>query len=171
MSLNAKERGWGDPRRRDFRAKNIVPVRAAGITLYVHNGIRYLVEIALLQVSQMGYRFDQEADDWGFIVRPVRGKERQYARTKSIDLLSNHSWGTAIDLNAKKNPMLTGRRLVTDIPPRVRKVFKDLGFSWGGDYKGDRLDPMHFEYLGTLRDAMIRTAQVKKYLTSIGKGK
>ncbi|MDC1160152.1 M15 family metallopeptidase [Luminiphilus sp.] len=59
--------------------------------------------------------------------------------------VSNHSWGTAIDINPLQNPYSS--TFQTDIPDCVVASFKRYGFRWGGDYRG-RPDTMHFEFLG-----------------------
>lgn len=60
--------------------------------------------------------------------------------------LSNHSWGTAIDLNAGENPL--GRTpLGIGARGSVRElvaIANGLGFFWGGHF-GSRPDGMHFE--------------------------
>ena len=58
--------------------------------------------------------------------------------------LSNHSFGTAVDINPKQNPH--SKPFTTDLPPSMVAIFKKLGFFWGGEYK--KPDPMHFEFLG-----------------------
>jgi hypothetical protein len=63
--------------------------------------------------------------------------------------LSNHAWGTALDLNAPYNQLGThGARVgkygsVRELVP----TFNEYGFFWGGhfDELGWRSDPMHFE--------------------------
>jgi peptidoglycan hydrolase-like protein with peptidoglycan-binding domain len=50
---------------------------------------------------------------------------------------SVHSWGVAFDINANPRP---GK-----VHPDLVKHFKEWGFSWGGDFKGN-FDPMHFQY-------------------------
>lgn len=78
-------------------------------------------------------------DDWGFAERPVRG---------ALTGLSNHSSGTAIDLNATKWPL--GSEPSVNLNPAqiavVRAICAATGgcVRWGGDYTG-RKDPMHFE--------------------------
>ena len=54
--------------------------------------------------------------------------------------LSMHSWGIAIDINPATNAYGTQG----DIPAEFVQAFKDVGFSWGGDWKTP--DPMHFQY-------------------------
>lgn len=50
---------------------------------------------------------------------------------------SVHSWGIAFDINANPRP---GK-----VNPELVKHFKEWGFTWGGDFKGN-VDPMHFQY-------------------------
>jgi len=60
--------------------------------------------------------------------------------------LSNHAWGTAIDLNVPQNrlgrpPARIGEEgCLLELVP----IANDLGFYWGGHFSG-RLDGMHFE--------------------------
>ncbi|WP_182525174.1 M15 family metallopeptidase [Nocardioides dongkuii] len=53
--------------------------------------------------------------------------------------LSNHSFGTALDMNVPGN----GRGTVGEMDRTVVAVFKKWGFAWGGDW--NYTDPMHFE--------------------------
>lgn len=58
--------------------------------------------------------------------------------------LSNHSWGTAIDLNASNHYRYVSPDETED-PNRIlwEKAFKPAGFSWGNSYS----DAMHYELL------------------------
>jgi hypothetical protein len=76
-----------------------------------------------------------QLDDWGYHFRMVRG---------STDKLSNHSSGTAIDLNATKHPLGKVGTFPAEKVPMIRALAKKYGLKWGGDYKG-RADEMHFE--------------------------
>ncbi len=53
--------------------------------------------------------------------------------------LSNHSFGTALDLNTPGNQ----RGTVGEMDRGVVAIFKRWGFAWGGDWQ--YTDPMHFE--------------------------
>lgn len=74
-------------------------------------------------------------DDWGFNFRMVRG---------STDKLSNHSSGTAVDLNATKHPLGKVGTFPSEKVPMIRALAKKYGMMWGGDFR-HRPDPMHFE--------------------------
>ena len=78
---------------------------------------------------------DGALDDWGYAFRMIRG---------STDKLSNHSSGTAIDLNATKHPLGKVGTFPSEKVPMIRALAKKYGLKWGGDYKG-RIDEMHFE--------------------------
>ena len=74
-------------------------------------------------------------DDWGYCYRDVRG---------NVGKLSNHSSGTAIDLNATKHPLGKIGTFPNEKVPMIRALAKKYGLIWGGDYKS-RKDEMHFE--------------------------
>lgn len=56
--------------------------------------------------------------------------------------LSTHAWGIAIDLN----PETSGQGTAGNMNPDVISIFKEAGFSWGGDWQGKVRDPMHFQF-------------------------
>ena len=76
-----------------------------------------------------------QLDDWGYCFRMIRG---------TTDKLSNHSSGTAVDLNATKHPLGKVGTFPAEKVPMIRALAKKYGLKWGGDYKG-RIDEMHFE--------------------------
>ena len=74
-------------------------------------------------------------DDWGYAFRMVRG---------STDTLSNHSSGTAIDLNATKHPLGKENTFSKEDAAKCVALAAKYGCKWGGTYKA-RKDDMHFE--------------------------
>lgn len=64
--------------------------------------------------------------------------------------LSNHSFGTATDINPVQNPMR--KPFTTDMPPTLVAIFKKYGFRSGAEYTGTP-DPMHFEFMGDPEEA------------------
>lgn len=92
-------------------------------------------------------------DDWGYAYRPIRGQTSN---------LSNHSSGTAVDINATRWPLGT-----THMPAKmVRKIRRRLRLyggciRWGGDYSG-RKDQMHLEINKPLRDCEKRARRLMK---------
>lgn len=80
--------------------------------------------------------------DGCFNVRYIRGYE-------SKKLLSNHSWGIALDFNAYDNPIGFSREqcIAKGLKPFSKKftdIFKENGFDNG--FAWTRKDGMHFEY-------------------------
>ena len=74
-------------------------------------------------------------DDWGYCFRMIRG---------STENLSNHSSGTAIDLNATKHALGKVGTFPAEKVPMIRALAKKYSLTWGGDYR-NRKDEMHFE--------------------------
>lgn len=163
MTLTALDRGFGDPRKSDFRAKNIVRIQSAGISLNVHKELADIFKLFCALCPAKGFPLEKIADDWGYNFRPIRGYEDEYRSTGSLRYLSNHSWGSAIDLNATQNPMTSDGVVHGNVPKEVIGVAFGLGISWGGYYSGKRKDPMHWEWLGTVQEAREKTAQLRAF--------
>ena len=92
-------------------------------------------------------------DDWGYCYREIRG---------SSTVLSNHSSGTAIDLNSKIHPLGKAGTFPLGKVPMIRALAKKYGLRWGGDYSG-RKDEMHFEIA-------LSEAKVAALIGSLNKG-
>jgi hypothetical protein len=90
-------------------------------------------------------------DDWGYCYRMVRG---------TTDKLSNHSSGTALDLNASKHPLGKAGTFPLEKVPMIQALAKKYGLTWGGDYRG-RKDEMHFEI-------HLNAEQASKLITKLG---
>lgn len=56
--------------------------------------------------------------------------------------LSTHAWGIALDLNPESN----AQGSAGNMDAAVVAIFKQAGFSWGGDWQGSVRDPMHFQF-------------------------
>lgn len=74
-------------------------------------------------------------DDWGYCFRKVRG---------SNETISNHSSGTAIDLNSTKHPLGKVNTFRGSKVPMLDALVRKYGLRAGKDYTG-RKDEMHFE--------------------------
>ncbi len=76
-----------------------------------------------------------QLDDWGYAFRMTRGSDK---------VLSNHSSGSAIDLNAIKHPLGKSNTFNKDQCNIINLLIIKYGLAWGGNYKR-REDSMHFE--------------------------
>jgi hypothetical protein len=92
-----------------------------------------------------------DLDDWGYCYRMVRG---------TTDKLSNHSSGTAIDLNAAHHALGKIGTFPAEKVPMIQALAKKYGLTWGGDYRG-RKDEMHFEL-------HLNAEQASKMITKLG---
>ncbi len=74
-------------------------------------------------------------DDWGWCYRKVRGSQT---------VVSNHSSGTAIDLNATQHPLGAVDTFTAEQVQVINRLCRKYGLRWGGNYR-NRKDEMHFE--------------------------
>jgi D-alanyl-D-alanine carboxypeptidase len=155
-ATNAAVRGWGNPGTPGgdagvrFERAHIVRVSAGGISVRVHRDVAPLFVDLINRLVAMGVDFSAVKDDWGFAHRWIRGRD---------GVLSNHSWGLALDLNSTVNPMGVAKTTFPVNPVRVLLGGRFAGLiRWGMDYAG-RKDAMHFEFIGTRDEAL---ALIKK---------
>lgn len=121
----------GDPLSPGWQEKNlqwIEPVKGQRWQVYKQAAPAF--EGLLTDLAKLGYT---PTSSGGFNYRNIRGGDR----------LSQHAFGTAIDINALANQL---GQSTTDIPQAAQLAAK-YGLEWGGNWKG-RPDPMHFEYAG-----------------------
>ena len=76
-----------------------------------------------------------QLDDWGYAFRMTRGSDK---------VLSNHSSGTAVDLNALKHPLGKSNTFNKEQCNIITLLITKYGLAWGGHYK-KRKDETHFE--------------------------
>lgn len=100
--------------------RRVVEMLDGAMSQLVEEGLSHLVDPA-------GY-----AGCWNpRFIRPVTG---------TTSGVSRHSWGAAVDINTRTNPV--GSAGTQD--PRLVEIMLEWGFAWGGDWLIP--DPMHFEY-------------------------
>jgi hypothetical protein len=85
-------------------------------------------------------------DSWGYAFRPIRGQTEK---------LSNHSSGTAVDLNADSHPLGKRDTFTNEQEVIIRQIVAKYGCKWGGDYK-NRADEMHVEINLTPKEVIER---------------
>jgi len=91
-----------------------------------------------------------QLDDWGYAFRMTRGSDK---------VLSNHSSGTAIDLNAIKHPLGKSNTFNRDQSNTIKLLITKYGLFWGGNYK-KRKDEMHFEIALTRHEVKQKIKQL-----------
>ena len=126
------------PASKDAAELNIVSVPVEGTKVKVRcaKAVAPLIAGFCKEFHQLIEPIDEGAlDDWGYCFRMVRG---------STDKLSNHSSGTAIDLNATKHPLGKAATFPSEKIPMIQALAKKYGMIWGGDFR-HRKDEMHFE--------------------------
>lgn len=97
-----------------------------------HKKMSDVFEKVFSDIVDQGLQADMKTYGGCFAYRPQRGGTK----------LSTHAWGISIDLNPFENARGTSGRM----SPEVVNVFQSNGFKWGGDWQGERSDPMHFQF-------------------------
>lgn len=135
MSLNSQN-GWKASKIRDEIGIDSFVIPGTKIKLACAKAVAPLLVGFAAEFHELIEPIDEGTlDDWGFCFRQVRG---------STENLSNHSSGTAIDLNATQHPLGKVGTFPNDKVPMIRALAKKYGLIWGGDYR-NRKDEMHFE--------------------------
>ncbi|MBI2638603.1 M15 family metallopeptidase [Candidatus Peregrinibacteria bacterium] len=101
----------------------------------------YLLE-AGKRLANAGIQYRAETGG-GYSFRRTWGRPAETDTT--VEQLSLHSWGVAIDINPGQNPPHEGGS--TNISPEMVRIMRECGFAWGGNWKGDQYDPMHFQFM------------------------
>lgn len=137
------------------RANIVTLVRADGLRMPLHRDIVPLAAICIDVIEALGY--DVRPDwSWGYACRAIAGTSTP----------SNHSWGTATDINAPVNPRRADRRFQSDIPAKVIRFMEGVGWTWGGRWSWP--DPMHFEWRGTAAGAWKAADNLRRFFDAQG---
>ncbi|MCS7317821.1 MAG: M15 family metallopeptidase [Candidatus Dojkabacteria bacterium] len=103
-------------------------------------------EIQKEAISYKGNYYVFPSGPYTFVSGGAFNPRRIHSTEGSKDcLISNHTFGIALDLNVSTNPYTNLCSVKFDMPPEVVKVFERNGFRWGGRYSA-KADYMHFEY-------------------------
>jgi len=103
------------------------------------NGAADKLRLVISELSDLPGEYQKYLKNIGgtFVWRNIAGTDR----------LSNHSFGTAIDVNTKYSDYWKWNKNLTyvnRIPIEIVEIFEKYGFIWGG--KWYHYDTMHFEY-------------------------
>lgn len=122
-----------------FRHVVFSPLNTIGFPprVYCNNALQPMLEAGLRNAIQRSIAHFIKTWDGCYIIRAMRSSPGSTATMPA----SLHSWGLAFDINAKENPI--GRK--PTMPQQLVKCFTDTGLHWGGNWKGLRVDGMHFQ--------------------------
>lgn len=134
---------YGDPSSSDFQARHmrmwILPAHLQYHWLpkriFCNLDLIAPLEQAFTNLVNRDLIGEMKTFDGCFNVRKIRG----YENSSDPKYYSLHSWGIAVDINGKDNPLGKEPKLSGDFV----KCFLDAGFDWGGAFK--RKDGMHFQ--------------------------
>lgn len=128
---------YGDPRDPGFELKWLTAWEVQQAhpwfpkrRLYLHKHFWPLLDAAFTALGAHNLQGEIRTFDSGFNIRNVRG---------SRSVLSVHSWGAAIDLNSKENPLASEGGWSA----AFLEVMKEANIFCGQLWQG-RKDPMHF---------------------------
>jgi hypothetical protein len=96
--------------------------------------------------------FEQILKHYGSVEVVTKARMHLFAGTynfrkiRGANRLSTHSWGISIDIDSAKNPQGTPYDESKGMMPMaVVRIFEAEGWKWGGRFRGNRVDCMHFQ--------------------------
>lgn len=134
--MTTSQNGWPASKEPNEIGIKRYPIGDSGVKLRCAESVAPLLLAFATQFHEHIERIDDgPLDDWGYCYREIRGSQT---------VLSNHSSGTAMDLNASKHPLGSTGTFSPAQVVLIQALCKKYGLRWGGDYK-NRKDEMHFE--------------------------
>lgn len=118
---------------------------------------------ALVEMAKWWDRYIEPIDTiYGYNYREIRGYE-------GTGILSNHSSGTCLDIDAAKYPLGAENTVSTATAIAIAAKAASLGLRWGGSYSG-RKDAMHVEVIFSPALNTLATTGVKVWVWSSAAG-
>lgn len=116
------------------------------VRIELHNGKKVRINKKIAEHFKATFKIACEKS--GYTPTSVQTFVPRHTLWNTSKSVSAHSWGCAVDFDPPKNPMggkikKTGRPSVLRTHPEFAQVFKDAGWTWGGDWR--MKDDMHFE--------------------------
>lgn len=139
MTVKRSYNGW--PASPVLPTMTIEPVRGTKLRVAKNQNVADIFNYLCVNFHRRVDKINEPhpADDWGYSYRPNVNDPTE---------LSNHSSGTAVDLDATEHPngVPTQRTFTNQQIAEVHKILDELEGTvrWGGDYT-HTVDAMHFE--------------------------
>lgn len=121
---------------RAWELGNIVPVR-------LHTG--KIVRMHQFVARDFARTFERACKASGWTPRSVQTYVPRHVDHDPKKPLSLHSWGIAVDFDPGDNPRTRKREGTVTMHPAFVREFDRAGWTWGGRWKGNSYDPMHFQ--------------------------
>lgn len=118
----------------------------------IHRWVHELIADMLIDICNEVLFYDKDK------IKTIGTYNIRYIRNSKSKNLSQHSFGSAIDINASENKMGTIGTLKEN--STIVMAFERRGFCWGGRWKGKGCDPMHFEYFWREKGPYQKTKEV-----------
>lgn len=125
-------KGWGNKWMVLWKIQNDFPWFPA-FKMFIHKDFKQKLMVAFKQLELKGVHNEIKSFDGCYNLRFVRGSQAT---------LSTHSWGVAIDLNAKENPLGSEGKWSYEFIKTMLDNEIFCGQNWTG-----RKDPMHFSLM------------------------
>lgn len=133
------------------------------VTLETGKGLKYVVRA---EVASRFQKLVAWLEDRDYPIKEIGCYARR--RIKGVGSWSNHSRGTACDINPDQNPVSYGR-VVTDLPAGIEKASTAAGLRWGGAWEGGKKDAMHFDVPTSARYAVIGGGESRSHARKVGR--
>ena len=160
---NGDVAAWGG-----YQWPNCPPASLQGTTDYTSKygqRLRVTVRKELVELVTLSFKIadldnykiwaNKDGENWG----PWGGECRAISGTSNP---SGHSVFVAVDENAPYNPY--SYTWQSDMPPAYVAHMESLGFYWGGRYRNQKYDPMHFGFCRKPGDVAGYVAKAKAIL-------
>lgn len=170
-----RDLGWGNPYDLDsgdmvrcnigayVGQERLIWLRSADVGTLAAELVRRLVAAGWAGPNPDGA---EALDDWGYNGRLKRWAQNagQVWGSAPMSSVSDHAWGTGLDVNTLANPMLTRRPADMwahcDLPQQTADIAADLGWDWGGTWS-EPWDPQHFGLLLTPDQTRVKAASIR----------
>lgn len=133
----------------DSRRTNSMYIKRTEVPVINENGQEDTLVLGChFMLSSELYSIFYEMKEAGFAVKKSETGCYNFRKIKGKNILSNHAFGVAVDINWEDNfpETFSPSKNPYSVTEEIVNIWKKHGFFWGGDWKGKSFDPMHFSF-------------------------